>query len=98
MRHELIEATPLQRAVEAAGSQALLGEALGCSQQYIWQCLKRGWVNLDMATKIEALYGIKRIDLISADLRKALENFVTGEELPPVPSGAVSGRRKRDKN
>lgn len=74
-REPLLIASPLKRAVEAAGSQIALARALGCTQQFVSICVKRDYVTLEMAIAIEGLYGIARSTLIDPKLRAALQDF-----------------------
>lgn len=54
----------MERAVEAAGTQALLAESVGATQQYISQCVTKGWTSLRVAHLIERRYGIPLADLV----------------------------------
>lgn len=57
--------TGIEKAIEAAGSQVKLAEALGCTQQNVSLWRTQGWTPLDRAREIEMLYGIPRGELIS---------------------------------
>jgi DNA-binding transcriptional regulator YdaS (Cro superfamily) len=61
MKNQL--STGIAAAVAAAGSQIILGQQLGVSQQAINIWCKRGWVPLMRAGQIEALYNISRTRL-----------------------------------
>lgn len=43
----------IQRAVDLLGSQARLGEAIGCSQQRVSQMLRSGCVSAELAFAID---------------------------------------------
>ncbi|USX25804.1 helix-turn-helix domain-containing protein [Oxalobacteraceae bacterium OTU3CINTB1] len=61
MKNQL--STGIAAAVAAAGSQIILGQQLGVSQQAINKWCKQGWVPLMRAGQIEALYNISRTRL-----------------------------------
>lgn len=44
--------TPIEQAIEIAGSEAKLGEGIGCSQVAINKAKRRGSVTAEMALKI----------------------------------------------
>ena len=52
-------------AVRLAGTQDLLAEKLGVSQQAVSIWLRRGWVPLRRAQEIEVLLGVSRARLIN---------------------------------
>lgn len=60
---------PLSRAVEIAGSQHKLAEAIGYSQHAVWHALRRGRVSAEMALKIEK---VTAGEVSAADLRPDL--------------------------
>jgi DNA-binding transcriptional regulator YdaS (Cro superfamily) len=62
----------IDRAVEAAGTQAKLAEILGVTQQAVAGMVRRGHVSPARAIEIEALYGIPRRDLVSRRLADLL--------------------------
>lgn len=56
----------VQEAIDAAGGQAQLADALGVSQQAVSQWLnKKRWVPPRRAQEIEALYGVKARRLVN---------------------------------
>lgn len=94
MAGPLIVATPAQRAVERAGSQTKLAEALGVTQQTVQQSVKKGYFPVIHAVRIENLYGIDKISLMSPKHQAA---FAEGKKLEEVAPEAVQHlpRRKR---
>jgi DNA-binding transcriptional regulator YdaS (Cro superfamily) len=52
-------------AIQAAGGQAKLADALGVSQQLISKWLRRGWVPLHRAQEIETQFGVARARLLN---------------------------------
>lgn len=50
----------IQYLIITAGSQKTLGESLGVTQAAISKWLIRGWVPLQRAQEIEAIYGMPR--------------------------------------
>lgn len=59
----------VQEAIDAAGGQAQLADALGVSQQAVSQWLNgKRWVPPRRAQEIEALYGVKRQRLMNPRL------------------------------
>lgn len=65
--------TGIAHAVVLAGSQKALADALGVSQQAVSEWETKGWVPLERATEIEALYGIPRVHLIDPKIVDTLE-------------------------
>ena len=59
------EQTGIAKAIEAAGSQEKLAEALGCTQQNVSIWKGQGWAPIERAREIEMLYGIPRMELAS---------------------------------
>lgn len=55
-----------------AGSQKAIGTQLGISQAAVSKWLVRGYVPLDRAAELEALYGVKREHLINPRVTQAL--------------------------
>jgi hypothetical protein len=66
--------TGMERAVDAAGSQVKLAEALGVKQQAISIWLLRGYAPMDRAKEIEMAFGIPRIELLSPKVRSMVES------------------------
>ena len=64
--------TGIEKAIEAAGSEAKLGELLGCSQQAVNKMRKRGFVPPTRADQIAAMMKIDRVELIDPALRAAV--------------------------
>lgn len=58
-----INQTPLSRAVQIAGSQHKLADAIGFSQHAVWHALRRGRVSAEMARAIEKATGVAAADL-----------------------------------
>jgi hypothetical protein len=48
------------KAVEAAGSQAGLAKALGVSEAYVSEWVKRGWIASGYVVKVEELFAVPR--------------------------------------
>jgi len=90
----LIVATPAQRAVERAGSQTKLAEALGVTQQTVQQSVKKGYFPVIHAVRIENLFGIDKVSLMSPKHQAA---FAEGKKLEEVAPEAVQRlpRKKR---
>ncbi|WP_442951832.1 Cro/CI family transcriptional regulator [Oryzomicrobium sp.] len=55
----------IKQAIESAGGQVALAEALGVSQQAISGWLLRGYVPTGRVVEIETLYGVPRARLIN---------------------------------
>lgn len=53
----------IDTAVELAGSQGLLAQQLGVSQQAVSKWVERGYTPLRRAQEIEAVYGVPRVAL-----------------------------------
>jgi DNA-binding transcriptional regulator YdaS (Cro superfamily) len=70
--------TGIGRAIEAAGGQGKLAEVLGVSQQFVSVCYKRGWVPVDRAVEIEALFGVPRRETINPRLASLLDEPMSG--------------------
>lgn len=64
MEHENTD-NAVAAAIKTAGSQIALAEALGVSQQAVSSWLAMGYVPLERAREIEAMYGIPRAQLIN---------------------------------
>lgn len=67
-------ATGIADAITAAGSQALLGAALGVSQQAVAGWLKQGWVPTGRVVEIENQYGVPRVRLVDPKLLDAVSS------------------------
>lgn len=59
------QTTGIAQAVEAAGSQKKLGDALGVTQQSVSLWLARGYVPTEHIVSIEAQFGVPRTRLIN---------------------------------
>jgi len=55
----------VELAIEAAGGQVKLAEALGVTQQAVSTWLQRGFVPLKRVVEIETLFGVPRARLIN---------------------------------
>lgn len=95
MTGPLIVATPAQRAVERAGSQVKLADALGVTQQTVQVQVKRGWFSVIHAVKIENLYGIDKVSLMSPKHQAAFAEGKKIEEIAPGVEVARLPRKKR---
>ena len=62
----------LQLAIKTAGSQKKLAEQLKVSQQYISNCVQRGYFPIARAIEIEEKLGINRLKLIDQRIVKAI--------------------------
>jgi DNA-binding transcriptional regulator YdaS (Cro superfamily) len=62
----------LQLAIKTAGSQKKLAEQLSVTQQFISNCLQRGYFPISRAVEIEEKLGISRFELIDPRVAKAL--------------------------
>jgi hypothetical protein len=65
-------------AIVAAGSQEILANALGVTQQAVSGWLSQGWVPKGRAIEIEANYGVPRARLVDP---KILDLVDTGSDL-----------------
>ena len=65
--------TGIGRAVRLAGSQALLADTLGVSQQAVSAWLKQGWVPHLRAVEIETKFGVPRVFLVNPQIVELLE-------------------------
>jgi DNA-binding transcriptional regulator YdaS (Cro superfamily) len=59
-------------AIQKAGSQKKLAEQLSVTQQFISNCLQRGYFPISRAVEIEEKLGISRFELIDPRVAKAL--------------------------
>lgn len=50
----------------------ILKDLLGCSVEFIYACLRKGWFPVDKARIVSDTYGIPLADLVKADIRAAL--------------------------
>jgi hypothetical protein len=71
LNQETPNTTGIEDAIALAGTQDLLSEALGVSQQAVSGWLKQGWTPLDRAIEIEAQFGVPRARLVSPRIRSA---------------------------
>ena len=62
----------LHLAIKTAGSQKKLAEKLNVSQQFISNCVQRGYFPIARAVEIEEKLGINRLTLIDPRVAKAL--------------------------
>jgi len=62
----------LEQAIQVAGSQKKLAQHLGVTQQYISNCVLRGYLPVKRAVEIEKKLGVDRFDLINPEIAKAL--------------------------
>lgn len=65
--------TGIKKAIDAAGGQVKLAEALNVSQQVVSQWHTKGWVPAGRVIEIESLYGVPRQELVKPKLRDLLE-------------------------
>jgi transposase-like protein len=59
-------------AIAKGGGIVRFAKSMGVSHQAIYAWKRRGWVPVEKAVVIEAVYGIPRDDLMSPDLVRAL--------------------------
>lgn len=64
--------TGIERAVEIAGSQTALAEALGVQQAAVSKWVRRGFPSQPQRLAINRRYGIPIIELLPAALRRVL--------------------------
>ena len=62
----------LKDAISAAGSQKKLAVKLNVSQQFVSNCVQRGYFPIKRAIEIEEKLGIDRIKLIDPRIAEAL--------------------------
>jgi DNA-binding transcriptional regulator YdaS (Cro superfamily) len=55
----------IEAAIQAAGKQALLAEAIGVSQQAVSRWRRRGYVPVCHVVQIESQFGVPRATLVS---------------------------------
>lgn len=67
----------IEVAVETAGSQEKLAQALGVTQQSVAKWFKRGYVPLDRAREIEAQFGVPRKSLVDPQVVELLSDWET---------------------
>lgn len=65
----------IDEAVEAAGSQEKLAQALGVTQQSVAKWVKRGYVPLDRAREVEGMYGVPRKALVNPRVVELLSDW-----------------------
>jgi DNA-binding transcriptional regulator YdaS (Cro superfamily) len=61
--------TPIETAIDRAGSRTNFAKALGVTVQAVCQWVKRDWVPVSRALQIEDLYGVPRAELMKPELR-----------------------------
>ena len=64
--------TGIEQAIHAAGSQAKLAKALGCSQQNVSMMLRNGYAPIKWIRAIEQATGVPRDQLINPALSDLL--------------------------
>lgn len=64
----------INRAIEAAGSEEILADQLGVSQQFINKSKKKGFLPIERARIAADLHGIPLIDLVRADIAAAMRS------------------------
>lgn len=62
----------IDEAIDRAGGIVKFRKAMGVSHQAVYSWRKRGWVPLDRANAIEAIFKIDRTRLINPDLLREL--------------------------
>jgi len=62
----------INRAIAKGGGIVRFAKSMGVSHQAIYAWKRRGWVPVEKAVVIEAVYGIPRDDLMSPGLVRAL--------------------------
>jgi DNA-binding transcriptional regulator YdaS (Cro superfamily) len=62
-------------AVEVAGSQEKLAQALGVTQQSVAKWVKRGYAPLARAREVEAMYGVPRKSLVDPRVVELLSDW-----------------------
>jgi hypothetical protein len=65
--------TGIEKAIEAAGGQAALGDMLGVTQQAVGRMKKRGYVPLDRVDQIVNTFRIARSELVDPRMVEALK-------------------------
>lgn len=65
----------IDEAVEAAGSQEKLAQALGVTQQSVAKWVKRGYVPLDRTLEVEGLFGVSRKALADPKVVELLSDW-----------------------
>lgn len=70
------EPTGIEKAITAAGSQAVLSRELGVTQQTVSLWLKQGWVPSKRAQEIEMIHGVPRRTLVDPKLLERLDTEV----------------------
>lgn len=64
----MTDPSPMERAVQAAGSITALARRLGIAHQVASRWVKRGYVPATRALQIEVLYGIPAKELVKPSL------------------------------
>jgi transposase-like protein len=62
----------INRAIAKGGGIVRFARSMGVSHQAVYAWKRRGWVPVEKAVVIEAVYGVPRDDLMSPDLVRAL--------------------------
>lgn len=68
--------TGIEAAIEAAGKQALLAEAIGVSQQAVSRWRRRGFVPVRHVVQIETQFGVPRATLVSPRVLDVIDGGV----------------------
>ena len=65
--------SPIERAIERAGSRAIFAKMLSVTVQAVSQWVRRGWVPTARALEIEKLYAVPRAEMMKPALRAIME-------------------------
>jgi DNA-binding transcriptional regulator YdaS (Cro superfamily) len=65
--------SPIERAIERAGSRAAFAESLGVTVQAVCQWVRRGWLPPARALEIEKLYAVPRAEMMKPALRAIMD-------------------------
>jgi hypothetical protein len=64
--------SPIEQAIDKAGSGVILASQLDVTPQYISKALGQGWLSIEKAQIVHDLYGIALVELLHPDVAKLM--------------------------
>lgn len=63
----------LKEAIQRGGGIIKFAKSMGVSHQAVYNWMRRGWVPLDRAVSIEAVFGVPSESIMDPSVRRALD-------------------------